>query len=163
MKRHIYHDCLTYLTQAVAGKMEALQSGVLTQRFSQSDGGRPPQLIGAQVQVTQGVVLQQGRTNGLASLISQTVETQVEGQKSGALGQGVSYSLGPWVSYVIITQLQDLQFTPGEQLADSSGSSVSDQVVRKVQLPEGWVVQKIFHQLPALIVLNVAFIEPQNL
>lgn len=163
MKRQIHHDCFTYLTQAVAGEVEALQGLVLIQRFSHHHGGWPRQLIGAQMQVTQGVVAQQGFSDGLASLISQTVETQVEGQKSGVLGQGVSDGFGPRVSNIIVTHVQDLQLTPGEQLADSSGSSVSDLVVREVKLPEGWVVQKIFHQQPALIVFNVAFSEPQDL
>lgn len=75
----------------------------------------------------------------------------------------MSYSFAPRASDIVVAHVQDLQFTPGEQLADSSGSSVTDQVVRKVELPQGRVVQKVFHQQTALFVINVALMEPQKL
>lgn len=77
MRRQIHHDCLIYLTQVVAGEIDAAQGVILDQRFRQGDGSRQHHLIGSQVQVTEGVVVQQGLTYGLTSLISQTVETQV--------------------------------------------------------------------------------------
>lgn len=70
------------------------------------------------------------------------------------------YSFGSWASDIVVTHVQCLQFTLVEQFADGSGSFVSNQVVRKVEFPQGWVVQKVFHQRATLLVLNVALTEP---
>ncbi|TNN76111.1 hypothetical protein EYF80_013642 [Liparis tanakae] len=115
------------------------------------------------VQVKQGVVLQQGLTKSLPPLISHTVKTQVERQEGGVHGQGVSYSFGSRASNIVVAHVQGLEFTPGEQLSKGSGSFVSDHVVREVKLPQGRVVQKVFHQQAALFVLNVALMELQKL
>lgn len=86
--------------------------------------------------MTKGAVSQQGFAQRLASLVSDTVETQIQRQESGVVGQGVSDGFGPVVSDVVVAHVQLLQAAPAEQFGDSSGSFVTDEVVRKVQLPQ---------------------------
>lgn len=163
VETNVFRLCFTHLTQAVAGEVDAPQNVISPQCLWQSSSGASAHLVPSEVEVTKGAVSQQGLTQRLASLVSDTVETQIQRQESGVVGQGVSDGFGPVVSDVVVAHVQLLQAAPAEQFGDSSGSFVTDEVVRKVQLPQWRVVQEMLHQQSTLFIINVALMESENL
>lgn len=85
----------------------------------------------------------QGMGNGLAALVLDAVEAEVEGDQVGVVCQGMSQRLCPRSADVIVGQVEHSQATVAQQFGCCASTAVSNEVVGQVQLLKGWVVQEV--------------------